>query len=976
MSGAGARRLVGTLLVLAGVSACSKVRDPPAQQREAQRFSAPARGGLLDSILAEGQRLYDASEYAPARHVWLEALERARVEHNFAAEAQALTNLALTARQLGNYAGAHALAEDAVELELRQELTTLLPRTYNTLGLLAWDQGHLAEAAGLYRKTIASAEAARDARYVYRPAGNLGTVYTQFGEYATARQYLLTALDGARQHADRRTEGRVLANLAVLELRTGDPRAALAWLQQARAAAEAAGDATNEENILAQLASAYGALGEPHHAFVVLDSALRQARAHGRPQAEAANLEPQAELYGLAGDSRRALDLYGQARSINSALGLEEEIGRDLRNEAAIHVTLGNLNLAERYATQALDIHRRIGARPAELADLTVLAELAEARSQRELADQRLAEARTLVRAMDARSLRVEAALAGVRILDRRGDARGVLRVLDGITDDLLVVGHAVEWEAHALRALAYARLRQLELAAAAGRRALVAIERIRSSFSSGLLRTAYVTDKRSAFGDLVSVLLQLGRRAEAFEIADAARGRALLGEGGGAPQAVPGVPTEREALLQRIEGIAQAIREAEEAGSTAGVSELAKRLRAARREFEEFWVGAVERAAPASASLPGSPAGQADAVRASLLPGEAVVEYLTAPDHLFVFVVTAAGLYSFEHPVPAGGLDSRVRLARDLTADLRSEPDQAHAVLTALHDLLVGDARRAGLLRDVTRLLLIPHGSLEYLPFGALRDPSTARYLIEEFAMLHVPSAAAVTGLRAAGAATAAPVEGVTGSVFAPLPDALPASRAEAQAVSQALRRAQLRLGRRATEASLREALSRGGLVHVASHGVMNAASPSFSRIELFRPDDPAPDNDGRLEVHEVLGLAIRSPLVFLSGCETGVGPAWSTSFAQGEDYATLARAFLYAGARNVIATLWPVEDEGAAEFAKRFYDGLRRVGPVEALADAQRAMLGDTRYRHPYYWAAYRVAGDGLPGPGAQNMTAVSVR
>lgn len=134
------------------------------------------------------------------------------------------------------------------------------------------------------------------------------------------------------------------------------------------------------------------------------------------------------------------------------------------------------------------------------------------------------------------------------------------------------------------------------------------------------------------------------------------------------------------------------------------------------------------------------------------------------------------------------------------------------------------------------------------------------------------------------------------------------------------------------------------------------------FSRIELAPGNDRGSPDDGRLEVHEVLGLTIRSPLVFLSGCETGLGAAWSTSFDRGEDYATLAQAFLYAGARNVVATLWRVADESAAEFARHFYAGLPSQAAPDALAAAQRRMLADTRYATPYFWASYQVSGRGL--------------
>jgi CHAT domain-containing protein len=100
---------------------------------------------------------------------------------------------------------------------------------------------------------------------------------------------------------------------------------------------------------------------------------------------------------------------------------------------------------------------------------------------------------------------------------------------------------------------------------------------------------------------------------------------------------------------------------------------------------------------------------------------------------------------------------------------------------------------------------------------------------------------------------------------------------------------------------------------------------------------------------------------LVFLSGCETGLGPAWSTSFARGDDYATLSQAFLHAGARNVVATLWPVEDVGAAAFARRFYQGLMGAPPPEAMAEAQRAMIENAKYSAPYYWAGYELSGAG---------------
>jgi CHAT domain-containing protein len=111
-------------------------------------------------------------------------------------------------------------------------------------------------------------------------------------------------------------------------------------------------------------------------------------------------------------------------------------------------------------------------------------------------------------------------------------------------------------------------------------------------------------------------------------------------------------------------------------------------------------------------------------------------------------------------------------------------------------------------------------------------------------------------------------------------------------------------------------------------------------------------------------LGLAIRSPLVFFSGCETGAGLEWTAELVRGTGDLTLAQAVLSAGAANVIMTLWRIDDVGAAEFAADFYRSFRTMPVADALASAQRQMAADLRYASPYYWAGYTLSGDGGSG------------
>ncbi len=89
------------------------------------------------------------------------------------------------------------------------------------------------------------------------------------------------------------------------------------------------------------------------------------------------------------------------------------------------------------------------------------------------------------------------------------------------------------------------------------------------------------------------------------------------------------------------------------------------------------------------------------------------------------------------------------------------------------------------------------------------------------------------------------------------------------------------------------------------------------------------------------------------LSACETGLG-----QLSRGDELVGLQRAFLYAGTPAVVTTLWKVDDRASFVLMRRFYDALASNGPAEALRRAQRASLAEEP--HPFYWAAFGLAGD----------------
>jgi tetratricopeptide (TPR) repeat protein len=930
-----------------------------------------------DSLLALGERVYLRGAFDTARFVWGRALDQSLERHDSLAEARALTWLGLAAWRQGDYRAARGLGEQALALKRRMARGADLFKSYNALGLLAWNEGRLADATELFGEASAAARAVGDLKGIAAASGNLALVQTELGEFDEARRGFDSMRVAGRTIHDERIEGNALTNLGMLAVRVGDPGSAVPLLDSARARYRANGYVTGEQNALGQLGTAYAALGQPHLALAALDSALELSQRQGLRQDEASDLEAMAELYRDAGNVRQALDLYRRAEPINRDLGLAVEAGADLRSEAEIQAELGALDGAREAATRALETHRTAEARFEMLTDLLLLAEL-ESRSGRSgESGELLAEARTLARTLGVRRARTQVVLADARIADRAASPAAVLRALDPGRADLAEAGYGMEQEALRLEARALARLGRLDSAAAVGRRAVAALEGVRGHFESGDLRTSYLAGKQGTYTDLVEVLRRMGRTEEAFEVSDAARGRvvveglassrrdsALGGPGGHALQRSDGLLRSIGALTDQVQTAEAEPHEPSDSSVPGRLRFLRARLADARGEYEELAIRLKEVGSPRTTLL-GAAQPRAAAVLARLGDDEAVVEYQPMEDSLLIFVGRRSGLTLVAAPLPRGGLAGRVRLARELIMARGGSTGRAQPVLQALGDLLVAPARRSGALAGVRALVIVPHGVLAYLPFAALVDSASGRFLVQDFTLLTLPSAAALGALRETNAEL--PSE-VPASVLAPAPVRLPGSRAEAEAVVRSLPGATLRLGREATEPATRSALTSGGVVHLATHGELNSWNPMFSWLQAAEHSGGRPADDGRLEVHEILGIRVRSPLVFLSGCETGLGTAWSTGFAPGEDFATLARSFLYAGARNVVATLWRVDDRGSAVFAEEFYRRLPTDGPVAALAGAQRTMQRDPRWAAPYYWAGYTIAGDGGPGAGAK--------
>jgi CHAT domain-containing protein len=283
-------------------------------------------------------------------------------------------------------------------------------------------------------------------------------------------------------------------------------------------------------------------------------------------------------------------------------------------------------------------------------------------------------------------------------------------------------------------------------------------------------------------------------------------------------------------------------------------------------------------------------------------------------------------------------------------------------------------------------RLIVVPDGVLHLLPFDTLRDAS-GQLLLETKTVGYVPAGKILHILRTRKTAEARrPFLGVgdvayqnQGGVSAelqipeglrnrvarefsdlfgtPLHD-LPQTRVEVLGISKIVGKdARLLLGRDATETAFKsEPLDDFKIIHFAVHGFVDGQFPERSGLVLGR--DRNSQDDGLLQLREIMGIRLNADLVTLAACNTGVGKL------QGEEGVTnLVEAFLLSGAKAVVASLWAADDTYTKDLMERFYthiaEGQDKVLALrQAKIDLLRRQGGQTP---PYYWAAFVLVGDG---------------
>ena len=365
--------------------------------------------------------------------------------------------------------------------------------------------------------------------------------------------------------------------------------------------------------------------------------------------------------------------------------------------------------------------------------------------------------------------------------------------------------------------------------------------------------------------------------------------------------------------------------------------------------------------------------------VENDLHPDEVLLEYVLDDPISFCISVTRRGTHIQALPI---GRTEVERLTEQFVDELRAKGGREETSKHLFRDLLetIPEAKTA------SRIIIAPDGALNLLPFEALRD-NAGEYLLKSRVISYVPSGTILDVLRRAsknepaanpflgvGDVSYENQGGVGGRI--PAPDSvrgrllrgvadfsgmrlkdLPQTREEVEEIGKIVGpNAVILLGKDATETAFKkEPLDQFRVLHLAVHGFADTQYPERSALVLGT--DPNSRDDGLLQVREIVRLRLKAELTTLSACDTGVGKL------QGQEgVSSLVEAFLVAGSKSVVASLWSADDTFASALMDRFY---LRLGQGEdtgsALRDAKLDLLAKYGGQvSPFYWAAFVAVGE----------------
>ena len=880
-------------------------------------------------------------------------------------------------------------------------------------------------ALSTYLKTIDLARSIGDRSAEAQALSNRGEIYYWSGKLTEASEYYRRALRLWVELKDARGQADSYTSLGYTASDLAQVKEAFDFYRQALDLWKASGDQQREAITFTALGRLYSRVGESQEALDFFDKAERILSRSGNKLENAAIFTGKAFVYSNVGEEQKAIDYYGRAQSLFKAANYLNGQAVALYNLGRVYYSLGDNSKAHDAQSQALEICRMTGDRRFQMIVRIELGRLFDADGNRRAAIKNYVLAQSFARSQ--KDLRTE--MDTWNLLGISYEAEGKSQSALDCYKQALALSRKAEsryGESATLYQIAHAQFNLGDLTAARKQAgdAISLIESLRAKVSSQELRASYFASVRQLYELYIDVLMELhakdpngGYDVLAFEASERGRARSLLEMLATARVGVR-EKVDSELLARERELRAQLSRKAEQSFAISSGREGERAQ--VDRELEELTSQYQEvRAQIRAASLEHTdqtqprPLGLQQIRERDFADDTALLEFSLGERRSYGWFVTKDSFKSWSLP-PRHEIEESAIAIRNLLTQPAALPGESFETTQNRAQQAEDEYWRkaAGfsktLLRPVVddlgtkRLLIVPDGALQYIPFGALPIPSQTNDVVPLIVQHEIslePSASILATLRGrhtnppakALAVFADPVFELNDSRFTARPKdliaevpaparqvqmeralrdvnswssgripRLLASREEADAITS-LTSASDNLKAVGFDANKAAAtsldLSQYRIIHIATHGVLDSRNPELSGLLLSRFDQEGRPREGFLRLDDIYNLGLSASMVVLSACNTGLGKD-----VRGEGLVGLVHGFMYAGTSRVVASLWKVDDDATAELMTHFYREMFQSGksPVAALRAAQIAMWQQKRWHAPYYWAAFVLHGD----------------
>lgn len=508
-------------------------------------------------------------------------------------------------------------------------------------------------------------------------------------------------------------------------------------------------------------------------------------------------------------------------------------------------------------------------------------------------------------------------------------------------------------WQIYFLQGMYQEATGDTNLAVAAYQKAIEEIESFRSRFSTDELKSSYMNNKMEVYDHLIRLLQEKGNISEAFSYAERGKARAFLdllnNKKVGQKSESPSPLIEKEqALSTKMVLLKQQYNQSllsDDSQETNRSSRqvISEELTRTQEQYAQLLLE-IKLSNPAYQSLISVDPAEMQEIQDSMNPSEVLLEYWTGSANSIIWLIRSNTVEAITIPKSAADIDKFVDNFREA---IQSQSAAVKSLAQKGYQWLLLPI--ASMIHDQDVIGIIPHGSLHLLPFQALMD-SKGKYLVEKNNLFYTPSATIYLENKKKPAIQGDNLLAMAlGTLNIGLFSPLPGTRQEVDDISRIWKDCKVTIAAQSTEALVKKTASQYQYLHLATHGYFNEAQPVFSFL-LLAPSD---QEDGQLTVNEVFGLNLNARIVVLSACQTGVG-----KINAGDEMVGLSRAFLYAGSRSVLASLWSVSDESTAALMAAFYSALKDHNQNEALSLAEKIIM--KRWPDPYYWAPFQIIGN----------------